>query len=115
MKNQLFIILLSTSCFAAVNVPLTVKEALYPGSMSGVARTDEAVTVGVPIPDSAGITNTNVLGLTGASAAQFKVEGSWPSGNIKWAKVRAIVPSVGSGGTSWSGLVVSIDILRTWT
>jgi hypothetical protein len=95
MKNQLFIIVLSTSCFAAVNVPLTVKEALYPGSMSGVACIDEAVTVGVPIPDSAGIT--------------------WPSGNIKWVKLRAIVPSVGSGGTPGSVQIVIIDILRTWT
>jgi hypothetical protein len=68
--------------------------------MSGVARTNEPLTVGVPLPDSAGIASTNVLGLTGAAAAQFTVEGKWPDGNIKWVKVRAIVPSVSAGGTA---------------
>ena len=99
MKNALVCLLLSSSCFAAVTVPLTVREALYAGSTSGVARTNEPLTVGVPLPDSAGITNTNVLGLTGATAAQFTVEGKWPDGNIKWVKVRAIVPSLNAGGT----------------
>jgi hypothetical protein len=68
--------------------------------VSGIARTDEPVTVGVPLPDSAGITSTSVLGLTGATAAQFMVEGKWPSGNIKWVKVRAVVPSLNAGGTA---------------
>ena len=40
------------------------------------------------------------MGLTGATAAQFMVEGRWPSGNIKWVKVRAVVPSVNAGGTA---------------
>jgi hypothetical protein len=100
MKRTLFCLLVSTSCFAAVNVPLTVQETLYTGSMAGLPRSNEPVTVGVPLPDSAGITSTNVLGLTGATAAQFTVESRWPDGNIKWVKVRAIVPSVSAGGTA---------------
>src|SRR5678809_777838 len=92
----------AASCFAAasINVPLTVQEALYAGGSTGVARTNEAVTLGVPLPDSAGITSTNIFGLTGATAAQFSIEGKWPSGNIKWLKIRAIVPSVAVGGTA---------------
>jgi hypothetical protein len=85
---------------AAVNVPLTVREALYTGSVAGIARTDEPVTVGVPLPDSANITSTAVLGLTGATAAQFTVEGTWPSGNIKWVKVRAVVPNLSAGAST---------------
>src|ERR1044071_3615152 len=100
MKNGLFALLLTAPCFGAINVPLTVQEALYSGSTSGVARSNEPVTVGVPLPDSAGISSTSVLGLSGATAAQFMVEGTWPSGNIKWLKIRAIVPSVGAGGTA---------------
>jgi hypothetical protein len=101
MKNVFFSFLVVASCgFAQINVPLTVRETLYPGSMSGVARTNEPLTVGVPLPDSAGITSTTSLGLSGATAAQFTVEGKWPDGNIKWVKVRAIVPSVSAGGTS---------------
>ncbi|HUI79557.1 MAG TPA: Ig-like domain-containing protein, partial [Bryobacteraceae bacterium] len=68
--------------------------------MSGIARTNEPVTVGVPLPDAGGIANTSTLGLTGASAAQFSVEGTWPDGNIKWLKIRAIVPSLAAGGTA---------------
>src|SRR6185369_15976760 len=100
MKDILFYFLLSTSCLAAVNVPLTVREAIYPGSVQGISRANEPVTVGVPLPDSAGIKNTSALGLTGATAGQFMVEGTWPSGNIKWVKVRAVVPSLGAGGTT---------------
>jgi len=81
MKKQLLGFLLSTSCLAAINTPLTVQEALYSGGpTTGIARTNEPLTVGVPLPDSAGISSIGVLGLTGASAAQFMVEGRWPSG-----------------------------------
>src|SRR5689334_22902261 len=100
MKDLLFYFLLSTSCLAAVNVPLTIRETIYPGSAQGISRGNEPVTIGVPLPDSAGITSTSALGLTGASAGQFMVEGTWPSGNIKWVKVRAVVPSVSAGGTA---------------
>src|SRR4051794_40577309 len=99
MKTS-FCLLLSTCCFGAISVPLTVQEKLYPGGMAGLARTNEPLTVGVPLPDSAGITSTNVLGLTGATAAQFTVESKWPSGNLKWVKVRAIIPNVKAGGTT---------------
>ncbi len=107
MKKVFLGLMLAVCGFAQINVPLTVRETLYPGSMSGVARTNEPLTVGVPLPDSAGIINTSTFGLTGATAAQFSVEGTWPDGNIKWVKVRAIVPSVSAGGTATINLTNS--------
>ena len=101
MSNILFGFLISSICYGAISVPLTVQEALYSGGLTnGIARTSEPITGGVPIPDAAGITSINAFGLTGATAGQFMVEGRWPSGNIKWVKVRAIVPSVAAGGTA---------------
>src|SRR5690349_9974992 len=80
--------------WAALNVPLTVQEALYAGGSTGIARTSEPFCVGVPVADSAAITNINALGLTGASAGQFRILGRWPSGNAKWIKVCGILPSL---------------------
>ena len=39
----------------AVNAPLTVQEAIYPGGVAGVARTNEPFCMGVPLPDSAAV------------------------------------------------------------
>ena len=100
LKCSTLLFTLAWSSWAALNVPLTVREALYPGSMTGAARIDEPFTLGVPIPDSAGIASTSVFGLTGATAGQFMVEARWPSGNIKWLKVRATVSSFNAGGTA---------------
>jgi hypothetical protein len=73
----------------SINVPLTVQEAIYPGSVTGIARTAEPVSVGVPLPDSptAGATDISQLSLSGASVGQFRVLGRWPSGRIKWVLV----------------------------
>lgn len=85
---------------AALDIDITISEALYPGSTSGVARTDEPFTVGIPLPDSAAITNTNTLALAGATAGQFRCLGSWPSGNCKWVQVSGIEDSLSAGATS---------------
>jgi hypothetical protein len=92
-----------------LSVPLTVQESLIPGTngFAGLTRTNDPVTVGVPIPDSVGLTSLSSLGLTGASAAQFTTEATWPSGNIKWLKIRAIIPSVTGGSTATVTLVNS--------
>src|SRR5579862_1298392 len=87
-------------CLAALNAPLTIQETLYPGSVSGVARTNEPFCMGVPVADSAAITETGALGLTGTTAGQFRIIGKWPSGNAKWIKVCGIVPSLSAGGTA---------------
>ena len=70
----------------SVNVPLTVQEAIYSG-VPGISRTQDPVTVGIPLPDSANINSTSQLGLSGALVGQFRPLGRWPSGNIKWLQV----------------------------
>ena len=35
--------------WAAVNVPLTVQEAIYPGSVAGVTRLNQPFCMGVPL------------------------------------------------------------------
>lgn len=86
--------------WSALNVPLTIQEAVYSGSVAGVNRADEPFCQGIPIGDSDAITNASTLGLTGASAGQFRVLGRWPSGNAKWVKVCGIVPSLSAGATA---------------
>jgi hypothetical protein len=85
---------------SGLSVPITVQEALYPGSVTGVTRTNEPFCQGMPLADSAAITGTNAFGLTGASAGQFRMLGAWPSGNYKWVEVCGIVPNVSAGGTA---------------
>ncbi|HVI11154.1 MAG TPA: hypothetical protein VND65_22930, partial [Candidatus Binatia bacterium] len=64
------------------------QEALYPGApTSGIDRVQDPVTVGIPLPDDAGIRSASQLGLENASVAQFRVLGRWPSGNIEWLLV----------------------------
>jgi YetA-like protein/Bacterial Ig-like domain (group 1)/Dockerin type I domain len=74
---------------AAVNVPLTIQEAIYPGSVAGISRTGDPVTAGIPLPDDPvnGVSDVNQLTLSGASVGQFRVLGRWPSGRIKWVQV----------------------------
>jgi hypothetical protein len=93
-------LLFTLPCFAILNAPLTIQEALYPGSVAGVARTNEPFCMGVPVADSATITSTGVLTLSGATAGQFRILGKWPSGNAKWIKVCGILPSLGAGSTA---------------
>ena len=92
----------------ALSVPLEVREALYVGDQTGktsslaggVARTNEPFCQGIPIPDSAAVTSTDFLNVTGASAGQFRTLGVWPSGNVKFVKVCGIVPTLSAGGTA---------------
>lgn len=94
----------ATPARAALPVPLTVQEALLPG-MSGVARASSPVTVGVPLEASAGITSVAQLGLTGASAAQFRELARWPNGALKWVLVD-FQSDLTAGGTA-SGVLLT--------
>jgi hypothetical protein len=85
---------LATAMFAfqarpAVKVPLTVQETIYPGSIAGVNRTSDPLTVGIPLPDNAtdGVSDVSSLTLAGASVGQFRVLGRWPSGRIQWVLI----------------------------
>ena len=101
---------------AQLNIPLTVQESNY-GGFAGVARTSDPFSVGIPLPDSAGVrcspasdgslfdNNCNTLtlvkdpGTTGQTpaAAQFRCLAIWPDGNCKWVEVDSQA-SLGTGG-----------------
>jgi hypothetical protein len=81
---------------SALNVPLVIQEAIYPG-VSGIDRTRDPISVGIPLADSAGITSEAQLGLSGADSGQFRVLGRWPSGNVKWVQVDTLA-DVPAGG-----------------
>ncbi len=83
-----------------LSLNLTIQEALYPGSTTGIARTNEPFCQGVPIADSAAISSLNNFTLTGASAGQFRVLGNWPDGNIKWIEACGILPGLSAGSTA---------------
>ena len=85
---------------AAVSIPLTVSEALYPGGSTGVDRSSEPFTVGVPVAATPCIANTGALGLTGASGAQFRILGTWDGTCAKWILVDGILTSLSAGGTA---------------
>jgi hypothetical protein len=89
VRNIFLYGLLGLPMWGAINVPLTIQEAVYPGSIAGVSRAADPVTVGIPLPDdtSTGATDVSQLGLSGASVGQFRVLGRWPSGRIKWVLV----------------------------
>jgi len=75
-------LLLSTTVFARVNVPLTVTET------GGVSRTGETVRSGVPFTKGA-VKSTDELILTDADGTkvptQFDTLSSWPDGSVRWA------------------------------
>src|SRR5689334_16696816 len=93
-------LVLAAPLWAALNVPLTVQETLYSGGSPGVTRSNEPFCMGVPLADSANISSTSVLTLLGASAGQFRVLGTWPSGHYKWVEVCGILPSMSAGATA---------------
>ena len=112
MRNRLFFVLIASALLgarttAAINVPLTVQETLYPGSASGITRTADPVTVGIPLPDDAttGATDVTQLTVTGANVGQFRVLGRWPSGRIKWVLVDTQASL--TGGTQSTALALA--------
>jgi len=87
LSVSLFIAFASTAA-AQLPVQLTIQEALYPSApINGIDRTQDPVTVGIPLADSAGISSVSQLSLQGASVGQFRILGRWPSGNIQWVLV----------------------------
>jgi hypothetical protein len=58
-----------------------------PAGINGVDRVLEPVTIGVPLAENSGIKSISALTLSGVGKAQFKAEGFWPNGNIRWIVV----------------------------
>lgn len=99
----MLLLVVATNSFA-VNVPLTIQEAL-PSSVSGLNRTDEIATGGIPLAEDSGITSITQLGLSGATSAQFRALGHWPNGNIKWVLIDTPL-SLTAGATNTSLVLV---------
>jgi len=96
--------LLAAPIAAQIRIPLTVQEAIYPG-IDPTPRTESPLTVGIPLPESAGIRSASELGLEGARAGQFRILGWWPNENAKWVLIDTQT-NVDSKGTN-SGLVLT--------
>lgn len=86
----------------SLSVPLTVQEELYPGAFTtGVNRTQEPVSVGIPLAQGSGIKDVSQLGLSGATIGQFRSLSKWPTGELKWVLVDTQA-DVTAGGTNSS-------------
>jgi len=103
---------------AALPVPITVQETLLPG-VTGLARSAGPVTVGIPLEESQGITSVSQLGLSGASAGQFRELARYPGGAIQWVLVdfqsdvaagaNSAAVSLTSGGGNFGGADLATD------
>jgi hypothetical protein len=83
----IFILFTCSSVFGGQNVsiPLSVHEALREG-ISGIDRTEEPVTIGIPFPKGMLYEKNGIprLSLEGAQEFQFRVLRNWSDGSIKW-------------------------------
>src|SRR6185437_7663007 len=88
-------VLFSSLSAAQLSVPLTIQEMKYPG-ITGVARTGEPVTAGVPLAkgtipcanaNPASCSGVSSLGLTGATMGQFRCLVEWEDQSCKWVLV----------------------------
>jgi len=111
--STLSIVLSSAFGAGSLNIPITVEEALYPGdptgtssnssnppsylSRGGVARTNAPFCLGVPIPDSAGLNSLSNLALSGVTAQQFRLLGTWPDGNYEWVEACGTLANFSAG------------------
>ena len=86
MCTILIFLAFAIKVFASLEVPLTVQEALEK-NISGIDRTNEPITVGIPLMDSDNIKDVSHLGLSGVSMGQFRVLRRYDSGNIQWVLV----------------------------
>lgn len=103
MKRLLLLLLLLTSAaLAQLPVTLTVREATFPNGLTGVNRTSQPACFGVPVKDGDAATTT-ALGLTGPTAGQFDLKGSWPDGKVQWVDV-CFPASLTAGGTTTATL-----------
>lgn len=90
---------------AQLSVPVTIQEMTYPG-VSGVARTSEPVTLGLPLAKGlvpcasatpASCSGISKLGLTGVTVGQFRCLVEWEDQSCKWVLVDTQVSLAGGG------------------
>jgi len=95
----LFSFLIVRNSTASLNIPITVQEALSK-DVSGIDRTNEPLTIGIPLMDSDNIKDISQLGLSGVSMGQFRVLRRYDSGNIQWVLIDTQVSLPANGTTT---------------
>ena len=97
----LLFLLLPVTAFAD-SVKITVQEALISAG-TGEARTNEPVSVGIPVPASWTVESVDEFGITEDSVNpigyQFRALKTDGDGYIRWVLVDATIPSVAANGT----------------
>ncbi|VVS94008.1 exo-rhamnogalacturonan lyase family protein [Desulfoluna spongiiphila] len=88
-------------CAVDPAVRIEIRE-LLPDAVTGLDRTHEAATFGVPLRDCDGVQSINELGLSGLWDYQFRVLHRYPNGNIHWVLIDTLasVPA-GEGTVIW--------------
>lgn len=69
-------------------------------TFTGITRSTEPLTVGIPLPDVANYISTSNANIVNISSGQFECLGQWPSGRCKWMQVDTFVPSLTAGTTT---------------
>lgn len=117
MKRAITILLglfAASAVRAQLPVTLTIQEPLPPG-VSGIARTLDPVSSGIPLPkgaiacgssNPATCTGLSGLTLTGASMQQFRCLAVWLDNSCKWVLV-STEATVSAGGTNTGFSLVS--------
>jgi hypothetical protein len=82
-------------------IPITIHELLASGE-TGMARTNEAASFGIPLKDSDNIQNVSQLGLSGAGDFQFKILNRHASGNAQWVLIDTLASMTAGGNASVS-------------
>lgn len=88
---------------AALNVPVSVRDALYTGSPGGVARSNVPFCSVVSLRGSAAIAGPHIPTATGAAAGELRLLAKWSSVNYKWIKLCGILPALAAGGVAVTG------------
>ena len=70
---------------------LMIHLAVYDISATKLDRGPTAVSVGVPVPESAELTDLENIVLVGAQLAQFRPMSFWPNGSVRWLLIDALV------------------------
>jgi hypothetical protein len=84
----------------AISIPLTIREVL-PAGVTGLARSNGPVTVGVPIDQGSGVRSVTELGLAGVTVGQFRALSTYPNGDLKFVQVD-FQKSLAAGATDTS-------------
>src|SRR5581483_5829579 len=81
------LLLLTASALAQYPAAIAIEETTYPGSMTP-SGTRSAYPVSFSVPLKQGdFPTTGTMGLTGATAGQFRCLGYWRDGSCKWVQV----------------------------